>query len=347
MPKNNSKRPAASPAATRRGRRDLGALRGSIPPLVTPFTNGEVDYDKYAELVSFQIEQGSHGVLVNGTTAEPSTLTIEERNRLVTVAVATAAGRAPVVAATGSQSLAESRVLTEHAVAAGADALLIVTPYYIRPPQRGLVAYYLELAAGHDVPWMIYHIPGRTAVNVTIDTLKACKDKSPTFVGIKHAVNDLGFASECLHELGADFKVFVGLEELSFPMMAVGACGLMNAVGNLQPGVLAKMCEAVFANDLATGRELHDQLLEINKAVFYDTNPIPIKYMMMKLGLLAKNEHRLPMVPALPELATKLDGVLARAGLGARPASGRRPTVGSDARRALIAAAARRRSAAR
>jgi len=193
--------------------------------------------------------------------------------------------------------------------------LLIVTPYYIRPPQRGLVAYYLELAAGHDVPWMIYHIPGRTAVSVTLDTLKAVKERSPHFVGIKQAVNDLGFVSECLHEFGRDFKVFVGLEELSFPMMAVGACGLMNAVGNLRPGVLAKMCEAVFADDFATARSLHDQLLEINKAVFFDTNPIPMKYMMKKLGLLADNEHRLPMVSATPELATKLDGVLARAGL--------------------------------
>jgi len=294
---------------------DLAALRGSIPPLITPFTGGEVDYDRYADLVNFQIEQGSHGVLVNGTTAEPSTLTTDERNRLVSLAISTAAGRVPVVAATGSQSLAESRVLTEHALTAGADSLLIVTPYYIRPPQRGLVAYYLELAAGHDVPWMIYHIPGRTAVGVTLDTLKAVKDKSPHFVGIKHAVNDLGFVSECFHEFGHDFKVFVGLEELSFPMMAIGACGLMNAVGNLRPGVLAEMCEAVFANDLPAGRRLHDQLLEINKAVFFDTNPIPMKYMMKKLGLLAHNEHRLPMLPATADLAAKLDGVLQRAGL--------------------------------
>jgi 4-hydroxy-tetrahydrodipicolinate synthase len=293
----------------------LAALRGSIPPLITPFKNGAVDYDRYAELVEFQIAEGSHGILVNGTTAEPSTLTTEERNRLVTLAVETARGRVHVVAATGSQSLAESRVLTEHALEAGADSLLIVTPYYIRPPQRGLVAYYLELAAGHDVPWMIYHIPGRTAVNVTLDTLKACKDRSPHFVGIKQAVNDLGFVSECLHEFGHDFKVFVGLEELSFPMMAVGACGLMNAVGNLRPKVLAEMCEAVWAGDLATGRRLHEQLLEINKAVFFDTNPIPMKYMMKKLGLLADNEHRLPMMSATPELAAKLDGVLARAGL--------------------------------
>jgi 4-hydroxy-tetrahydrodipicolinate synthase len=293
----------------------LAALRGSIPPLVTPFKDGSVDYDRYAGLVQFQIAEGSHGILVNGTTAEPSTLTLEERNRLVTLAVETTAGRVPVVAATGSQSLAESKVLTEHAVAAGADALLIVTPYYIRPPQRGLVAYYLELAAGHDVPWMIYHIPGRTAVSVTLDTLKAVKERSPHFVGMKHAVNDLGFVSECLHEFGHDFKVFVGLEELSFPMMAVGACGLMNAVGNLRPGVLAQMCEAVFAGDMRLGQELHEQLLEINKAVFFDTNPIPMKYMMKKLGILAANEHRLPMMSATPELAAKLDGVLARAGL--------------------------------
>ena len=306
---------------------DLAKLRGSIPPLITPFKRGEVDYDAYAALVNFQIEEGSHGILVNGTTSEPSTLTTEERNRLVTLAIEVTAGRVPVVAATGSQSLAESRVFTEHAIAAGADSLLIVTPYYIKPPQRGLVAYYLELAAGHDVPWMIYHIPGRTAVSVTLDTLKACKDKSPAFVGIKHAVNDLGFVSECLHEFGAGFKVFVGLEELSFPMMAVGACGLMNAVGNLRPGVLAQMCDAVDSGDFGTARALHDQLLEINKAVFFDTNPIPMKYMMKKLGLLATNEHRLPMVPATAELAAKLDGVLERAKLGSPAATPRRKTA--------------------
>ena len=161
-------------------RHTLAALRGSIPPLITPFIRGAVDYDRYAQLVEFQIKEGSHGILVNGTTSEPSTLTTDERNRLVTLAIEVAKGRVPIVAATGSQSLAESRVLTEHALNAGADSLLIVTPYYIRPPQRGLVAYYLELARGHDVPWMIYHIPGRTAVSVTLDTMKACKDNRRT-----------------------------------------------------------------------------------------------------------------------------------------------------------------------
>lgn len=294
---------------------DLSRLRGSIPPLITPFADGKVDYDTYRALIEFQLEQGTHGILVNGTTAEPSTLTLEERNRLVTLAVEAVAGRVPVVAATGSQSLAETRVLTAHAVDAGADALLIVTPYYIRPPQRGLVAYYLELAAMHDTPWMIYHIPGRTAVGVTLDTLEAIKQRSEHFIGMKQAVNDLGFVSECLHALGPDFRIFVGLEELSFPMMAVGACGLMNAVGNLRPNVLARMCDAVRDNDLAAARQLHDALLEVNKAVFFDTNPIPMKYMMKRLGLLPRNEHRLPMMPAAEELERRLDAVLERAGM--------------------------------
>ena len=290
-------------------------LKGSIPPLITPFRNGEVDLEGYAGLVNFQVEQGSHGILVNGTTSEPSTLTVEERNRLIDVAMETVAGRIPVVAATGSQSLAETQVLTAHAVAAGVNALLIVTPYYIRPPQRGLIEYYLEVMAPFELPWMIYHIPGRTAVTVTLDTVAELRDRSPQFIGMKHAVNDLGFVSECLALVGDEFRIFVGLEELSFPMMTVGACGLMNAVGNLRPKPLANMCEAVWRNDLIEGLTIHQRLLEINKAVFFDTNPIPMKYMMKRLGIIPENEHRLPMVPATAELATRLDEVLENAGL--------------------------------
>ena len=299
----------------------LERLKGSIPPLVTPFRRGEVDYETYARLVAFQIENSSHGVVVNGTTAEPSTLSLEERNRLVDVAIEVAAGRIPVVAATGSQSLRETRELTEHAAKAGADALLIVTPYYIRPPQRGLIAYYLELASLTDLPWMVYHIPGRAAVNVTIDTLKELRSRSPSFIGMKHAMNDLGLVSECHAVLGPQFKIFAGLEELSFPMMAVGACGLMNAVGNLTPRILSDLCEAIWRGDLAGAQSLHHRLFEINQAVFFDTNPIPMKYMMRRLGILETNEHRLPMVPATPELEARLDGVLRRAGLLAERAA--------------------------
>jgi 4-hydroxy-tetrahydrodipicolinate synthase len=163
---------------------ELDALKGSIPPVVTPFKNGAVDYETYASLIEYQVANGSHGVLVNGTPSAPSTLTTAERNRLVDIAMATVQGRVPVVGATGSQSFAETEELTRHAVKAGVDALLVVTPYYIRPPQRGLVQYYLTLAAQHDVPWMIYHIPGRAAVNVTLESMKQIREQSPHFVGM-------------------------------------------------------------------------------------------------------------------------------------------------------------------
>jgi len=291
----------------------LDKLKGSIPPLITPFKGGEVDYDTYASLVKLQIERGSHGILVNGTTSEPSTLTIEERNKVVDVAIEINQGQVPIVVASGSQSLSETKTLTNYAEKAGADAVLIVTPYYIRPSQQGLIEYYLEVTEGHNIPWMIYHIPGRAAVSVTLETIKELRDCSPTFVGMKHAVNDLGFVSECLDAF-PDYLIFVGLEELSFPEMAIGAVGLMNAVGNLRPDVLVDMCQSVWDNDLSKGRELHQKLFELNQAVFYDTNPIPIKYMMKRLGIIPANEHRLPMLPASPELEKRLDDVLERAG---------------------------------
>ena len=293
----------------------LNKIRGSIPPIITPFVNGEVDYRTYASLIEHQIKNGSHGILVNGTTAEPSTLTIDERNKLISMAVEVANGKIPVIAGTGSQSIIETKILTNHAVKAGVDSLLIVTPYYIKPPQRGLIEYYLELTEKIDIPWMIYHIPGRTAVNVTLETMKILSEKSANFVGMKHAVNDLGFVTECLSAFGPDFKIFVGLEELSFPMLSIGACGLMNAVGNLRPNILSEMCEAVWDKNNERGLELHHQLLEINQAVFYDTNPIPIKYMMRKLGIMKNNEHRLPMMSASVELEERLDMVLRNSGL--------------------------------
>tara|TARA_X000000368_G_scaffold417529_1_gene414178 strand:- start:680 stop:1576 length:897 start_codon:yes stop_codon:yes gene_type:complete len=293
----------------------LNKIRGSIPPVITPFVNGEVDYKTYASLIEHQIKNGSHGILVNGTTAEPSTLTLDERNKLINIAVEVANGKIPVIAGTGSQSIIETKILTNHAVKAGVDSLLIVTPYYIKPPQRGLIEYYLELTEKIDIPWMIYHIPGRTAVNVTLETMKILSDKSANFVGMKHAVNDLGFVTECLSAFGPDFKIFVGLEELSFPMLSIGACGLMNAVGNLRPNILSEMCEAVWNKNNERGLELHHQLLEINQAVFYDTNPIPIKYMMKKLGIMKNNEHRLPMMSATVELEKRLDIVLRNSGL--------------------------------
>ena len=294
---------------------DPAALRGSYPPLVTPFRDGRVDCDAFARLVEQQIAEGSHGIVVAGTTAEPSTLTVDERAQLLEIAVATSRGRIPIVAATGGQSHAETVELCARADRSGADALLIVTPYYIRPPQRGLVEYYADLGERTRKPILIYHIPVRAAVAMELDTILRIAERVPHLVGMKHAANDLDLVSDLLARLGREFRIHVGLEALSFPMLCLGAAGMMNAVGNLAPRRVARLYEEIAAGSLEAARKTHFELLELNRAVFFDTNPIPIKYMMKRIGLLERNEHRLPMVPASPELERRLDAVLARAGL--------------------------------
>ena len=290
-------------------------LRGSYTPVVTPFRDGKIDLDKYAELLERQVREGSHGVVVNGTTAEPSSLTIPERCELVNVAVETVAKRIPVVAATGSQSLAETTELTEKATRVGVDALLIVTPYYIKPPQRGLIEYFVEVSSRTDLPLMIYHIPGRTAVSITPATVAAIAERVPNLVGLKHAANDLEFLTETLKLVGSEFRIFCGLEALSLPMLVIGAAGLMNAVGNLAPARVAALCAAVDRSDLSEARQLHFQLFELNQAIFFDTNPIPVKYMMRRMGLLGSSEVRLPLVELTEAQSRRLDEVMSFAGL--------------------------------
>src|SRR5207237_10219744 len=181
----------------------------------------------------------------NGATAERSSITIDERCELVNVAVQTVAKRIPVVAATVSQSLAETIELTVKAEEAGADALLVVTPYYIKPPQRGLIEYFVEIGKRIALPLMIYHIPGRAAVSITPATVVRIAERLPNLVGLKHASNDLEFLTETLTLLGAEYRIFCGLEALSLPMLVIGAAGLMNAVGNLAPARVAAMCQAI------------------------------------------------------------------------------------------------------
>jgi len=294
---------------------DHNFLRGSYTPVVTPFRDGKVNYEKFAELVDRQAREGSHGVVVAGTTGEPSSLTIDERTELVKVAVETISKRIPIVAATGSQSLAETIELSAKAEKAGADALLVVTPYYIKPPQDGLVQYFEEVGRRSELPLLIYHIPGRAAVSITPGTVAKIGERLPNLVGIKHAANDLEFLTEVLARLGHDFRVFCGLEALSLPMLALGASGLMNAVGNLAPAIVARLCDLVKQGDLAGARDLHFQLFELNQSIFLETNPIPLKYMMARLGLLDSPEVRLPLVAIDRERGKILDEVLSRAGL--------------------------------
>jgi len=290
-------------------------LRGSYTPVVTPFRDGKIDFDKYAALIERQVREGSHGVVVNGTTAEPSSLTILERCELVKVAVEAAGRRIPVVAATGSQSLAETIELTERTEQAGADAVLVVTPYYIKPPQRGLAEYFVEIGKRTSLPVMIYHIPGRAAVSISPATVAGIAERLPNLVGLKHAANDLEFLTETLVLLGPEFRIFCGLEALSLPMLVIGAAGLMNAVGNLAPARVAALCDAVASSDLQKARELHYELFELNQAIFLDTNPIPVKYMMWRMGLLETAEVRLPLIELTGEQKRRLDEVMCRARL--------------------------------
>ena len=291
------------------------ALVGSYTPVVTPFSGGRVDLEAFEALIDRQATNGSQGVVVTGTSGEPSVLTVAERLELVRAAVRAADGRLPVVAGSGTESLDSTLELSLGAARAGADALLVVTPYYIRPPQRGLEEYFVEVAGRVELPVLVYHIPGRAAVTLEVATIAAIAERADNLVGMKHASTDLGLVTEVLRRLGPEFRVFAGLEELSLPMLAVGACGMMNAVGNLAPARVAALWHAVESGDLAGARKIHDELWELNKSVFFDTNPIPIKYMLRRMGVLANNEHRLPMASATPELEARLDAVLERAGL--------------------------------
>lgn len=288
-------------------------LRGSFPPLVTPFRNGRIDLDTYESLVGFQLDSGSHGIVVAGTTGEPALLTTAERKSLAATAVRAAAGKMPVMVATGAPSLAETVELTTHAEETGAAAVLVVTPAFTRPPQRGLVAFYETVCRCTDKPVLMYHIPGRSAITASVDTLEAIAERCDNFVGAKHASTDLTWVTDVLLRLGADFRIFVGLEECSLPMLAVGAAGMVNAVSNVFPAAIAALYEAVQDEKLTEARRLHQALWDLNKSVFFDTNPIPIKYMMCRRGLIPSNEERLPMAPATPDVERLCDAVLAAA----------------------------------
>jgi 4-hydroxy-tetrahydrodipicolinate synthase len=290
-------------------------LRGSYVPLVTPFKNGEVDYAAFGALVANQVEHGSHGVVVAGTTGEAAALNAAERTRLLEVAVEIAKRRLAIVASTGTDSFADTLALSAAAEKAGADALLVIPPPYMRPPQRGLAEYFIRIGNSTGLPFLINNNPGRTAVSLTLETIEQIAEGTPNLVGIDHAVADFGFVAQLLQRLGPNFRIFAGLEDMDFPMLAIGAAGVMNAVGNLAPRRIERLYALTTGGELRAARSLYHQLAELNAAIYYDTNPIPIKYMLHKVGLLTHHEHRLPMVPATAELAERLNGVLERAGL--------------------------------
>jgi 4-hydroxy-tetrahydrodipicolinate synthase len=282
----------------------------SFTPLVVPFQGGAVDYDRYAALIEWQIDQGAHGLLVNATSGEPTTLTLDEKARLIDIAVKTSAGRRPVAAGIPAESHAEAMTLLARAEKAGADVVVSVTPYYARPPQRGLVEFFTDLASRTELPFLIYHIPGRAAVSVTGDTFEAIAERCPNFVGLKNTDDNLALVSRLVSRLGPDFCVFGGLESTAFAMCAMGGCGTMITTSNVAPKQIARLNDLCMAGNFQEAQRLVVELDEIMLAASLDTGPIPIKCMMKLMGLIPKNEHRLPMVPATPEQEQQLDAVV-------------------------------------
>jgi 4-hydroxy-tetrahydrodipicolinate synthase len=286
-------------------------LRGSLTPLITPFREGQVDLDAFEALVERQIAAGSHGVVVTGTTGEPTSLTPAERLSLYERAVAIAGGRTTVVAATGSSNHEETLLLTRCAAERGVDAALVVCPAFVRPSQEGLVAHFTAVARATDLPLLIYNIPGRAGVSIAAESVVRVAESCSTLFGLKHASPDLDLVSALLARLGPQFRVFCGVESLSYPMLAVGAAGLMSAVANLLPAQVAGLCDAVAGGDHGRALRLHRDLFAINQAIFFDTNPVPLKHMLALEGI-ASAEVRPPLAPLADGVRARVEEALAR-----------------------------------
>jgi 4-hydroxy-tetrahydrodipicolinate synthase len=289
-------------------------LHGSIVPLVTPFRNGALDEATVVELIDRQISNGSHGISITGTTGEPSSLSLQERKRMVELAVEAVNERVPVLAGTGTNNLNETLELSKAAQQAGADALLLVVPYYIKPSQEGLFRYFKTIADFVDLPVILYNIPGRSAVNLEIDTVSRLRENCKNIIGIKEANHDFSHITRLLGRMGRDFLVFSGIELLCFPILAIGGAGYVSATGNVAPRQVAQLYELVSADKWREAQDLHYYLMPLNDAMFIEINPVPAK---TALGLMGRidPEMRLPLVPLSAENHERLRKLLVDYGL--------------------------------
>jgi 4-hydroxy-tetrahydrodipicolinate synthase len=289
-------------------------LNGSIVPVVTPFKDGQLDLDGLGRLIEWQIASGSHGISVTGTTGEPSSLTLDERKRVMRAAAEAVDGRVPFVPGTGSTNHAETLELSRYAQSLNAAAILVITPYYNRPSQEGLFRHFDAVARAVDLPVILYNIPGRTAVNLEVETVARLRDANANIAGVKESNKDFEHINRLLHRLGRDFLVYSGIELLCFPVLAIGGAGYVSATGNLLPREVARLYDLVAAGEWQAARDLHYHLLPINDAVFLEINPVPVK---TALGLMGKisPEVRLPLSPLAPANLERLRQVLRAYGL--------------------------------
>ena len=289
-------------------------IQGSIVAMVTPFRNGGVDEAKVRELVEWHVASGTDGIVPCGTTGESPTLSHDEHKRVVEIVVDAARGRIPVIAGTGSNSTAEAIDLTSHAKTAGARAALVVNPYYNRPTQEGLYRHFRAVAEAVDIPILVYNIQSRTAVNVETDTLQRLAKDCPNIVGVKEASGSLDQMTQVILACGPDFSVVSGDDNLTLPLMSVGGRGVISVIANIVPRETAEMTHAALSGDWKLARELHLRLFPLCRAVFIETNPIPVKEAMAMMGML-EPEFRLPLCRMGDANRERLRAILTQHGL--------------------------------
>ena len=288
-------------------------FKGSIPALVTPFANGELDLDTLKKLVEWHIAEGSSGIVPVGTTGESPTLSHEEHMRVVEEVVKAAAGRVPVIAGAGSNATAEGIELIRHAQAAGADAALVVTPYYNKPTQRGMVAHFTAMHDACTLPIVIYNIPGRSVVDMTPETMGELA-ALPRIVGVKDATGDLARVAKTRLTCGADFVQLSGEDATAVGFNAMGGVGCISVTANVAPRLCAEMQAATLAGDYAKALEYQDLLMPLHIAIFLEPGVAGAKYAMSKLGLCSA-EVRLPLVELSEATKAKIDAAMAHAKL--------------------------------
>lgn len=286
---------------------------GSFVAIVTPFRKGKVDEKAFGELIEWQIANGTNGIVPCGTTGESATLSHEEHNRVVELAVEVVNRRVPVIAGTGSNSTEEAIDLTRHAKQAGADGALLITPYYNKPTQEGLYRHYKAVAETVDLPLVLYNIPGRTGVNMlpaTIARLSAIKN----VVGVKEGSGSVQQASDIVQMCGNRLSVLAGDDALTLPMMAVGGKGVITVTANIVPTDMANLVKAFAAGKIDEARRIHFKLSPLFAALFYETNPIPVKEALGMMGKIDP-ELRLPLCAMATDAREKLARVLKDMGL--------------------------------
>ncbi len=289
-------------------------FNGSIPALVTPFTaEGRVDEKAFQDLVSWVIAEGVSAIVPCGTTGESPTLSHEEHHRVVELAVEAAAGKVPVIAGTGSNATAEAIELTRHAKQAGASAGLVVTPYYNKPTQEGLYLHYRAINDAVDLPILIYNIPGRCVIDMSVETM-ARLSRLPNIVGVKDATNDLGRPLRTKRDCQAGFCQLSGEDGTQLPFLVQGGQGCISVTANVAPKLLSQMHAAWRKGDTATAMSLNERLMPLHEALFVETNPGPVKYAVSLLGK-GRAETRLPLAPITDATKERVKAAMAAAGL--------------------------------